>query len=79
MSAVPTPTVELTDKLLLSVAETAAYIGLGEDTVRDLLLHDDPDTRLPAFTHGRRWCVVRAELDAWATAQLTRYQGDTNQ
>ncbi len=71
----PTPSVDLRDKLLLDLEETAAYVGLAESTIRQLV--DDDVNPLPAFRHGRRWCVVRRELDGWAQAQLNHYRGET--
>ena len=74
---VPTPSVELRDKVLLNIDETVAYLGLNEHAVRGLLENEDPAARLPAFRHGARWCIVRPELDGWAAAQITRHHKET--
>lgn len=74
MTGVPSPSVELRDRVLLNVDETAALLGLGVAAVRELLNHDDPDVRLPAFRHGSRWCIPRHQLDGWAATQTTRHQ-----
>lgn len=78
LPTVPTPSVELRDKVLLTITEAAAYVGLNEHIIRDLLTDPDPDVRLPAFRHGSRWCIVRPQLDGWAAQQIThhRNQGD---
>lgn len=65
----PPPSVELRDRVLLNVDETAAVLGLNTKTVRALLVDTDPVRRLPGFRHGTRWCIPQRQLDGWAAAQ----------
>lgn len=70
----PAPSVELRDRILLNVDETAAVLGVSAKTVRGLLVDDDAGRRLPAFRHGSRWCIPRHLLDGWAAEQTATYR-----
>ena len=56
---------EMTDRVTLSVAETAAALGVSRPTVYTLLHRQD----FPAFRVGRRTLVSAEGLRAWVAAQ----------
>ena len=56
---------EVTEKLALSVTETAAILGVSKPTVYDLIHRDD----FPSFKIGNRVLVSRTRLAEWVEAQ----------
>ena len=74
----PAPSVSLRDRKLLTVSETSEVLGLGEDAVREYLVHPDERLRLPAFRHGSRWCIPTHRLDGWADDLVDHYQRESN-
>lgn len=48
-------------KRTLSVVETAMYVGVAEDKIRQLVHTKD----FPCFKNGNKWCVNREMLNEW--------------
>ena len=59
-----------TEKLVISVAETAKILGISLPTTYALTHHAD----FPAFHIGRRALVDRAGLEQWISAQARANQ-----
>lgn len=56
------------DKITLSAAEAAEYIGISDKKMCELLDQGD----IPAARFGRNWKIVRKQLDAWIEDRAIR-------
>lgn len=52
------------DEKWIGLEEAAAYLGVGKDTVRNLIKMD----MLPAHKVGHLWKFKRSEIDQWVKA-----------
>lgn len=59
-----------TEKLALSVTETAALLGVSRPTVYELLNRDD----FPSFRIGSRRVISRAGLERWVEQQADLHE-----
>ena len=48
-------------KTTLSVGEAAAYAGMAEEKIRQLVHTKD----FPCFKNGNKWCINREMLNEW--------------
>ena len=62
-------TVTTTDRLTLSIPETAAALGVSRPTVYNLVRQEG----FPAFRIGGRTVVSRPGLEAWVQEQAGNY------
>lgn len=56
----------MTDKLALSVSETAELLGVSRPTVYNLVCRND----FPSFTVGNRRLISKAGLERWIDEQI---------
>ena len=57
-----------TEKMALTVTETAAALGVSRPTVYQLMRQDG----FPAFRVGTRWLISREGLARWVAAQAAQ-------
>jgi excisionase family DNA binding protein len=48
-------------KTTLTIGETAMYVGIAEDKIRQLVHTKD----FPCFKNGNKWCINREMLNDW--------------
>lgn len=57
---------------LLNVEQAAAELNLSTTAVHTYLTHPDIEQRIPAFRHGRLWCIPAHRLIDWIDGQVLR-------
>lgn len=53
--------IALSEKVTLTIKETANYSGIGEDKIRQLVHTQD----FPCFKNGNKWFVNKELLEEW--------------
>ena len=71
-----TPTPPQEGARLLNVEQAAAELNLSTTAVHAYLTHPDIEQRIPAFRHGRLWCIPAHRLIDWIDGQVLRAELD---
>ena len=58
-------TAQIQNKNWISIAETADYIGVSKDTIRNWI----KNSQMPAHKVGRLWMFKKSEIDTWISAK----------